>query len=393
MKILQVIPIFSPPYLFGGSQQVAYLQSKELCRRGHEVVIYTSDMKNPKERVNKSIEKVNGVKIIHFKNLSTLLSYKTGLIVTPKMIEDLKKEIKSYDVIHIHEARGFQHMVAWKCARESKVPYIVQAHGNLSPVFKGIARRVYDEFFGKKIMKDSSGAIAVSRSEVKDYMRLGVPKEKVEVIPNPIDIKEFDNTPVSEFLRKKYGIPHSSKIILFMGRVHFIKGVDILLYAFARMIKKKGVNATLVISGPDDGYMSKCFHIVREYNLNNVIFTGQLNNIERVYAYKEADLVVLPSRYETFGMTVLEAYACSKPVIASKVGGLIDLVVEGETGLLVDPENILKLSEAMEFMLLSDTKNMSNAARKFVEKFSIIEIVNNLEKFYYKVINGTDSSK
>jgi len=389
MKILQVIPIFSPPLLFGGSQRVAYIISKELVKRGHRVSIYTSDMKNTKEKTGILIEDVNGITIVRFKTVSLPLLSKTGLILTPSLKRVAERELNfdTFDVIHVHEARGFQHILVWWLTRKRTVPYVVQAHGNLSEHFGGVLRKIYDEIFGKKVLEDSLKVIAVNKVEANHYKRFGVPEEKIEIIPNPIDAGEFDSFVTKGVFRKKYNIKPNSKVILFMGRVHPIKGLDILLHAFANMIKNGRMDVTLVIAGPDDGYMKECIKIVKAHSLNNVIFTGQLNDKERVQAYVDADVVVLPSRYETFPMVVLEAYACGKPVIASKTGGLKDLIIDGETGKLVEPGNIPELSRALVSVLSSSEKTvkMGYEAKKFVKHFSVEKCVDKLEQLYFSV--------
>jgi glycosyltransferase involved in cell wall biosynthesis len=299
----------------------------------------------------------------------------------------LQTEIKNFDIIHIHEARSFQHVIVWQITLKRGVPYVVQAHGNLSSHFGGFPRRIYDEIFGKKVIRSASKVIAVSKVEALDYMKFGVNEEKIEFIPNPIDIDEFSNHHTRGTFREKYNIDPDSKVILFMGRIHPIKGIDILLYAFAKMIKDSKVNATLVVAGPDDGFLKKCIGIVKTYNINNVIFPGQLDDMERIDAYVDADVVVLPSRYETFSMTVLEAYACGKPVIASNVGGLRDLVIDKETGILVEPGNVNELSRALLVSLSEDNiAKWGLRAREFVKQFSVEKVVDKLEQIYVNVL-------
>lgn len=387
MKILQVIPVFSPPQLFGGSQRVVYLVSKELAKKGHEVVIYASDMKNLKERIGKTIENINGVTVVHFKNVNPFLSSKTRLILTPRMKRSFERELKKFDVIHVHEARSFQHMLVWWLARKADIPYVVQAHGNLSEHFGGFSRKVYDKLFCKKILGDASKVIAVNTVEAGNYTKFGVAEGKVEIIPNPIDMGEFDNLGARGIFREKYNIEPNSKVILFMGRIHPIKGVDVLVHAFANIVNEGKVDSTLVVAGPDDGYMAECIKITKMHKLNNVIFTGQLWGKERIHAYFDADVIVLPSRYETFPMSVLEAYACGKPVVASKVGGLEELVLDGETGELVSAGNISELSEALTHVLSSDNfQNVAIKARNLImHRYSLESVVNKLESLYLKL--------
>jgi len=386
MRILQVIPVFSPPKLFGGSQRVVYLVSKQLSKRGHEVAVYTSDMSNLNERTSKYVEAIDGFTIVHFKSICPFLLSKARLLLTPAMERCLQTEINNFDVIHVHEARSFQHIVVWQLAQKRGIPYVVQAHGNLSPHFGGFSRRIYDELFGKKVIRSASKVIAASRVEALDYARFGVNEEKVEIIPNAIDLDEFSNHDIRGTFREKYNINPDSKVILFIGRIHPIKGIDVLLHAFAKMIKDSKVNATLVVAGPDDGFLKECLSIVKTYEISNVIFTGQLDGMERIDAYVDADVVVIPSRYESFSIVVLEAYACGKPVVASRVGGLKDLVVDKETGVLVEPGDVNGLSRAIMAILLDNkVEKRGLRCKEFVEQFSIEKTINKLERAYHEV--------
>jgi glycosyltransferase involved in cell wall biosynthesis len=112
---------------------------------------------------------------------------------------------------------------------------------------------------------------------------------------------------------------------------------------------------------------------------------------DKLAAYVDSEVYVLPSRYEIWGMTVLEAYACGKPVVASKVGGLKDLVKDGETGLLFEPGNVEQLAKSI-FNLLNGNdiaKKMGLKGKNFVrESFTIEKVVERLEKVYEEVVEG-----
>ena len=180
---------------------------------------------------------------------------------------------------------------------------------------------------------------------------MGVPDEKIAVIPNGIDFSEYAVLPPRGSFKRKFGIKNEEKIVLYLGRLHKIKGVDILVKAFTNVIENLD-DVRLVVVGPDDGSLDGLQTLVKDMNVGNkVIFTGPLYGLEKIKAYVDSEVYVLPSRYETFPMTVLEAYACGKPVIASNVGGLKDLVINGETGLLVEPGNKEQLAKNILYLL------------------------------------------
>jgi glycosyltransferase involved in cell wall biosynthesis len=146
----------------------------------------------------------------------------------------------------------------------------------------------------------------------------------------------------------------------------------------------------LVIAGPDDGYLNEAKRLAQALDVSNhVLFTGPLYGEDKMAAYIDSEVYVLPSRYETFPMAILEAYACGKPVVASEVGGLRDLVKNGETGLLFKPEDVKQLAERISNILNDDkmAEEMGLRGRNFVEEdFTIEKIIEKLEKLYEEVV-------
>jgi glycosyltransferase involved in cell wall biosynthesis len=268
----------------------------------------------------------------------------------------------------------------------------LQPHGSLSRI--DAWRRLkwfYDVLFGYRLLRDASKVIALNRFEADQYRRMGVPEEKIAIIPNGIDLSEYANLPPKGAFKRKFGIPEEKKIILYLGRIHKIKGIDFLIKAYAHLINDMHYkDVLLVIAGPDDGYLKEAKSLTSALGISkHVLFTGPLYGQDKLEAYVDSDVVVLPSRYETFPMSVLEAYACGKPVIASKVGGLEDLIINGETGLLFEAGNIKRLTRSIFNLINSDNiaKEMSLKSKNFVmENFTIDKVVERLEKIYEEVI-------
>jgi glycosyltransferase involved in cell wall biosynthesis len=387
LNILQVIPVFNPPELYGGSQQMVYQISKELVKRGHNVTVYASDLKtsNLKKRVNEATEKIDGVNIIHFRTVSPYLSEKTGLIVTPTMKKTLEQQGKNFDLIHVHEIRGYQQIIATQYAKRAKLPYIIQAHGILG-IHRSLSGAVYDLVYGGRVLKGSHSSIALTEYEVEQYKLRGVPKNKIQIIPNGINLSEYSNLPSKGCFKKKFGIPESEKIVLYLGRIHKIKGIDVLVRAFANVAKSGGIK--LVIVGSDDGYLRELTALIKTLGIDNkTILTGPLHGLEKLEAYVDANVYVLPSRYEAFSITLLEAYACGKTVIVSSCKGLGDLVIDDETGILVEPGNIFELNAAI-LLVLSGNTELGSKAKGFVKQFCIEKTVDQLEQLYSGVVGN-----
>jgi len=394
MKILQVVPYFHPAYAFGGPVNAVYQISKKLARRGHEVVIYTSDAKDFGSRLNIEFsDKIDGMKVYRFRNLSMIYVKKLKLFITPKMFLYAKKGVNTFDIIHLHEYRTFQNIIIHHYARRYGVPYVLQAHGSLPRI--GSWRRLkwfYDVLFGYRLLRDASKVIALNQMEAEHYKNMGVPEERIAIIPNGIDLSEYANLPPQGAFKRKFGISEDKKVILYLGRIHRIKGIDLLIKAYAYLIKKMGnKDAVLVIAGPDDGYLNEAKALADSLRVSDsVMFVGPLYGKDKLVAYVDSDLCALPSRYEMFPMVLLEAYACGKPIIASNVRGLKELIIDGETALLFEAGSFRQMAEKMIYLLndVNIALEIGKKARLLVEeKYSIDKVVNMLEKLYIEVSN------
>ena len=388
MRILQVVPYFPPARAFGGPSIVAYEVSKELAKRGHEVTVYTTDAKDLTFRLNiKNPRFLDGVQVYYFKNFSIRLVKWSKLFITPELFSKREK-IKTFDVIHLHEYRTFQDIVTHYLARKYDVPYVFQVHGSLPRMMaKKRLKLVYDVFFGYKLLRDASKVVALTPMESQDYRNMGVAEENITIIPDGLDPKPFLNLPESSRFRRLFNIPNEYKIVLFMGRIHRIKGLQYLIRAFAELVKDFN-KAMLVICGPDDGYLSDAKKLV-EYNKisNNVRFIGLVSGVTKLCAYVDASVVVCPSLYGAFDLVPIEAAFCGKPLIASSLRtyGLAKCIEKGNFGLLVNPLNLNELKNAL-FLLLKDqnlaTKLGSRGRTYAFNNLTVERMVDKLENLY-----------
>ena len=378
MKILQVAQFFSPVH--GGSAEAPYQLSKELEKRGHEITVYASGYKSSQEYINS----ISEVTVCLFRSWLNYAKFH----VTPSMIKRAKKDIKNFDVIHMHNYRTFQNIVVHHYARKYKIPYVLQAHGSVLPFFqKRGLKRIFDLFCGYKILKDASKVIAVAKTEVEQYKKMGVNENKIEIVPNGIDLSEFDNLPERGEFRKKYSIKDNEKMILYLGRIHKIKGIDLLVQAFADLVKELD-DVRLVMVGPDDGFLSTLKKQIEDLKIGDkILFTGPLYEQDKLEAYVDAAVYILPSIYEIWGIAALEACACGTPVVVTDRCGIAD-IVDGKKGCVVEYEKD-QLREAI-LRILSDEElrvRFGEGGRKLVrEKFDWDTVVIKLEALYETIL-------
>ena len=379
MKILQVANLFSPVH--GGSAEVPFQLSKELAKKGHEVTIYASDFKLSQEYINSIPE----VKVYAFKTWSSW----ANLYVTPGIIKKAKEETRHFDIIHMHNYRTFQNIVVHHYAKKYGVPYVLQAHGSLVTFFqKRWLKRAFDAAWGYRLLKDASKLIAITKTEAEQYKSMGVSEDKIEIIPNGIDLSEFDSLPERGEFRREYGLGSDQRIILYLGRVHKTKGLDLLGKAFADLSKNFN-EAKLVVVGPDDGYLSALEALIKELDIEEkVLFTGPLYGRDKLEAYVDSDIHVSPRAWEPFGLTLLEACACGTPVICSEGCGIAD-VIDGQVGLAV-PYDKDQLQDALLRMLGDDKMRLEfgEKGKSLVrEEFNWEKVAGQVERLYLNCLH------
>jgi glycosyltransferase involved in cell wall biosynthesis len=392
MKILQVISYFYPAWAYGGPPRNVYGLCKELVKRGHEVTVFTTDAFDAHNRTKEKAEIADGIKIRRFRNLSNYVAFHHRIFLSAGMPGAMIKEIKDYDVIHLNDFRTLQNLAAYNNARKYNVPYVLQARGSLvNIVTKQRLKNIFDAWCGRRILRDATRLIAVAPLEVEQYQSYGVDAKKIDIIPNGIDLKEYEKLPPRGSFRKKFGLGTKQKVILFLGRIHKTKGIDLLINAFAGLTKDFD-EARLVVAGPDDGCLSELKNLVTELGLKEkVIFPGALFGEAKLAAYVDADVYALTSSYEIFGITILEALACGTPVIITDRCGIAN-IIKDKAGMVV-PYAVKPLQDALRKMLQDKQKRLQYArdGKALVWKnYGWGAIAEQMEKLYQKCLSKSD---
>ena len=390
MKILLVSPTF-PPRRFGGMTIASYNLGKSLVELGHGVTVYTTDVNDTHSRIRdaEGVKSMEGMHVRYFKNLINLLAARR-LYLPKRLVTVTKTELKNFDVIHLNEFRSLLSIIVHHYAKKYSIPYVLQAHGSVGTYFqKGVLKRVFDRIWGCRILKDASKVIALTPIEAEQYKSMGISEHKIEIVPNGIDLSKFDNLPERGEFRRKYGLASEQRIILYLGRIHKIKGLDLLVKAFADLSKPLN-DIKLVIVGPDDGYLPPLKQLIADLGISDkVLFTRPLYGQEKLKAYVDADVYVLPSVYETFPIAVLESWACGTPVVVTDRCGIAD-VIDGQAGLVV-PYDKEQLQHTLLRMLDDDKMRLRFGEKGKLlvhEKFSLEKIAEQVEGVYRGVQHG-----
>ncbi len=248
----------------------------------------------------------------------------------------------------------------------------------------------------KKCLETADTVIATSPQEAEHMRSLLSNKGNVIVIPCGTNIDCFGSVNRDEG-RAKIGVSPDTKIVMYAGRFDERKGIETLVRAIAKDRFKRHENLRLIIvggstPGESDGIeKNRIAEIVKEVGIENITqFAGRVEHEELAYYYAAADVCVVPSHYEPFGLVAIEAMASRTPVIASNVGGLKFSVVNGETGLLVPPQDEVAFAEAID-SLLSDQqwrqKLGTNARTRVEAKFSWDGVASQLDQQYMSELN------
>lgn len=337
MKIAQVVS--TPPFAWstGGPARAVFELSKALVSRNLDVSILTTNLFHGETAKGweKPPDSHDGVRIQYFSIIGGHLAWKTKLYISPALIWSLKYIGKEFNIIHLQDLISPQAIAVSFFSKKSGVPYILTTHGSVPWLTeKKPIHILYYRLFGKRVLKNASRIIALTPAEKRELLELSVPEEKIVIVPNGINLSEFRDLPKRGHFRSKYHIGDREKIILFHGRIHPIKGVDLLIDTMFHLVHDHP-DLRLVIAGHDDGFTEKLKRQVDRLQIHDyIVFTGQLGEQEKIAAYVDADIFVLPSIHEGFPLTVLEAMACGTPVIITK-GCNISEVVEN-CGLVID---------------------------------------------------------
>ena len=306
----------------------------------------------------------------------------------------LDRHVAEYDLVHIHGLYRFPPTYAAYQARKQGVPYIIRPHGALDPYLYDKSsrsvrlKRLYERWFDLPNLH-GAGAIHYTAEEERERVAFLKLRALSFVVPNGLDWEQYQVLPPRGALRTRWGLGEAP-LVLFLGRLHFKKGLDILIPAFDAL-RKAIPDAQLVIVGPEnDDYGEKVRGWVRDRGLQTAVhFVGSLHGADVVQAYVDADVFALPSYTENFGMTVAEAMACALPVVISDQVNIHAEVAQAGAG-LVTRCDAGEVADAL-LELLRDgerRRSMGEAGRRLVqERYTWPAIVAALAHEYEAVIN------
>ena len=359
------ILLLTTHFNIGGISKYLLNLSEALVKRGNYVIIASS--------------RGDFVSALH-KSISFFpLNIRTKSELSPKIflaLPELIKLIKEKEIEIIHCQTRVSQVLAFYLSKITHLPYLTTCHG----FFKPHLGRILFPCWGKKV-------IAISRPVRKHLLKdFKINSSKIALIPNGVEEKKSLPLQNALALRRKYGLSEEGDVIGLVARLSVVKGIKYLIMAMSDVLKTKP-DAQLVIVGEGKA-KQELINLTKKLGIAaRVFFLGAISNTDEILSFM--DIFVLSSLQEGLGLSLLEAMAMGKAVIASDVGGISDVVSPGKNGLLVSPANVEELSRAI-IELLNNRKlagEMGRKARKTVkEKFSLEKMAEETEKAYREVI-------
>jgi glycosyltransferase involved in cell wall biosynthesis len=346
MNICIVAPYFTP-YVRGNEYGLA----ESLTKLGYDVTIIASKGKAPRE-IKKDFSAKYDFKV---KYLPTLVDIGENPII-------YELDIEGYDVVLLQEDYPFICHKAYAAAKKEGIKTILSSERTYYPKgIKGAGLELFDKVKNRDL-REAVDVLTAHCSAAKEFMEgeLGVERE-IKVIHVGVDTTLFRPTePKGKYL------PEGQFKILTVARLHKYKGIEYLIEAMRLLQEMPEAKLYILGKGSEEVNLKRR---VKRFGLEKKVefLREAIPNYEMPFLYNECDVYVQPSIIEPYGIAVLEAMACGKPVIGTKVGGMLDTVKEGETGLLVEPGNVEEIAERI--MILKDEnkrERMGIRARKWV---------------------------
>lgn len=389
MKIVEVVPYFYPAWSYGGPAKLVYDVSKFLSGLGHEVEVLTSDCYDATRRMPRKLRLRSKRKfqVRYFANVSNHLASKSNIYFAPRLFLRAIPAVITCDVVHLHDFYTLHNIWISMLCRLFSRPYLISVHGCLETkrrTEKSFFKSVYLSLFGIGMLRAAAKVIATSDNETKSYLELGVAREKIIHMAHGVNPKEFHSRKTKLSIRAKLNIPRKALVFTFLGRIHRIKGIDLLLKAIAKINEP---NLFFILAGSDNGYAKTVDRLIKQYKLRrSILRLGAVYGSQKADLFKASDAFIYPSRSEGFSLGILEAAAAGLPLLITSTCHFPEVKIF-QAGFIMKPSVNDICEQIIQFSKLTPEarKTMSqNAIRLIRQRYSMSRVGRDLELLYEK---------
>ncbi len=357
MRIAHITATF-PPYS-GGTGNVCFHNARELAHRGHDVHVFTVAVPNTPNQENHE-----GVTIHRLRSLMQ--------IGNAPLLPQLLFTLRNFDILHIHYPFILGAEFVKLASSLYHSPLIISLHNDL--IGYGLRKSIFSiyQYFSARFTVNHAAALCVVTCDHFQHSKLRrlICRDTLPIIeiPNGVDTIKFH--PRGQTIRTHYGIPKEAILFLFVAaldKAHHYKGLGRLLQASQALPEE----VWLMIVGDGDlraAYQKQAALM----NINSrIIFAGNIPQPHLPPIYRSADVTILPSSAESFGLVIIESLACGTPVIASNIPGVRSVVTSNKDGFLVDAESVEDLTHQLKKMInlsVKQRQRMGQLGREKVEQ-------------------------
>ena len=356
--------------------------ARAVAALGHEVSIYTTDREmDAEERRSPTARKVGGVDVHVYKQHAPAI-----VAASIPLARALDAAVPQADVVHLHSLYLFHTWYTARLCRRHGVPYLLRPHGTLDPFLwrrhRG-RKAVLEALFQNRVLREAAAVHYTAEEE----MRLAAPYAQGApgvVVPNGLDLGEYALLPERGAFRAQHPEIGDRRIVLFLSRLNFKKGLDLLIPAFARA-SRRHEDLHLVIAGPDDGQLAAAQGWVAEHGIGGrATFVGMLDHAGKLACFRDAAMFVLPSYSENFGIAIVEAMACGLPVAISDRVNIWREIEAAGAGLVARPtfDDVARQIERLAMDPAAAAAMGERGQRLVAEKFAWSKIARELESVY-----------
>ncbi|MEK6923219.1 MAG: glycosyltransferase family 4 protein [Nanoarchaeota archaeon] len=382
MRVAKLTSFFHP--VKGGMENHLYYEGLELLKLGHKVIVLTSDFTR-NERIKEKKANVDGIEVRRI-----LTWFRFGNFTPIFHILRFAKEIfgLDYDILHIHSYRQFHNLGVFIAKlRGKKVvlsthwpEYPKEIRGN----FLHLMTKLIDYTIGPLILRSADKLVVQTEAE-KQWLqnRFSIAPEKIAIIPPGLHNFYLDKRSKTKF-RKEHNIKEKY-VVLTIGRLHKSKGLDKLIW-----IANKFENTKFIFVGPDHGHREELEKLAKELKVENkILFVGEVSEEEKLDALASCDVLVMPSDYEAFGISLVEAMAQGKPVIAHNAGGMPSVIQN--YGYVFNDLN--ELNNQLKLLLADKNlrEKLGKEGKKYAETLIWSELTKKLENLYMTLLKRSNA--
>jgi glycosyltransferase involved in cell wall biosynthesis len=352
MRMLVCVPWYAPAYAFGGMVTASLATVTGLADAGHEVTVATTDAFDLESRVPADApSEPQGAEVVRFRNVSQRLAA-TNVVLPRGLHAWLRDNVGLFDVVLLQDVYSAVSVLGARASARAHVPYVLQAHGTLPAARergRALAKRAFLSLWGRRTVREAAACLYLSADERNEYVRQGADPDRLHAMPPPLDLPDPAEVPRA-----------AAPTIVYLGQLHPIKRIDVLIDAFAQ-VRRALPDARLEVLGPPSRHGAELRAQAARLGLaDSVAFRGLVVADEKARALASAHVFALLSASEGLPLTPLEALACGTPVVLSpgcrlpQVDGVAGIVCDGSAAgaaqalltLLRDPARAEELGQA-----------------------------------------------